>query len=210
MAAVTGALVLTGLLATPALGDSCVEGVEWEGALYEAHGTPHGAPVRGARLGIGAEPCTVGGRCAPPAEEVAVFELAGVDPAVAVGAREGVYLGPGTFPALPDHPLHEAIFGSPAQPSYRQGCGGPLRFSGEVTSASFNLRVDIADPVPEQLESLVDEGQAWVELDADSRVEGFDRDGVATIDVGDEVEVSGRICEGELSGPLADLIEPVT
>jgi hypothetical protein len=208
MAAVMGALVLTGILATPALGDSCGEAVEWEGAQYVAHGTPYGAPDRGARLGEGEDHCALGGRCAPPPETMAVFELEGIDPAVAVGAREGVYLGPGTFPALPDHPLHEAIFGSPAKPSYREGCGEPFRFSGEVTLASFNLRVDVTEPVPEQLERLVDEGQTWVELDAETRVEGFDRNGVATIDVGDEVVVTGRLCEGELSGPLADLIEP--
>jgi hypothetical protein len=207
--AVTGALVLTGLLATPALGDDCIEAVEWEGVQYVAHRAPHGAPDRGARLGEGEIPnCPVSGRCAPPAEKVAVFALDGIEPAVAVAARDAIYLRPGTFPALPDHPLHEAIFGSPARPSYREPCGEPFRFSGEVTIATSTLRVGVAEPVPGQLELFTDEPEIWVDLDVETRVEGFDRNGVATIDVGDEVEITGRICEGEAWGLLADRIQP--
>jgi hypothetical protein len=77
-----------------------------------------------------------------------------------------------------------------------------------VTIASLSLRVDVAEPVPGQLEPFADEAEIWVDLDAETRVEGFDRNGVATIDVGDEVEITGRLCEGELWGLLADRIEP--
>jgi hypothetical protein len=205
---VTAALVLTGVLATAALGDSCEEAVEWSGTRYVSVGTKSPQPGRGALLGEGAIPdCGVGGRCAPPGETVAVFRVAGVDPAVAVAARDSVFLAPGTFPALPDHPLHGAVFGSPARPSYRELCGAPFRFSGEVTQASFTLRVDPAEPAPEQLEQ--DDGQVWVEFDADTVVAGFDRDGIATIDVGTPVDVTARVCAGELAGPLADRVEPL-
>ncbi len=47
-----------------------------------------------------------------------------------------------------------------------------------------------------------------MEVDADTVVEGFDRDGVATIEAGTPVEITARLCGGELSGPLADLIRP--
>ena len=75
-----------------------------------------------------------------------------------------------------------------------------------MTQASFTLRVDPAQPVPEQL--APDDGQVWVGLDADTVVAGFDRDGLATIDAGTPVALTARVCEGELAGPLADRIEP--
>jgi Family of unknown function (DUF6281) len=204
---VTAALVLTGILATIALGDSCEEAVEWNGERYVSVTTTHGGPGRGARLGEGEIPdCSAGGRCAPPGEAVTIFRVAGIDPGVAVAAPDGVFLAPGTFPALPDHPLHEAVFGSPASPSYREPCGTPFRFSGEVTQASVTLRVDPSEPAPEQLSQ--DDGQVWVEFDADTVVAGFDRDGIATIDVGTPVDITARLCEGELAGPLADRVEP--
>jgi len=204
---VTGALFLTGVLATAALGDSCEEALEWSGTRYVAV-TPAGTiPARGARLGEGELPdCTAGGRCAPPGETVAVFRLAGIDPAIAVTTRDDLYLAPGTFPALPDHPLHDALFGSPASPSYREHCREPFRFSGEATQAGFILRVDPDEPAPDELAS--DDGQVWVELDARSVVEGFDRNGIVTVDAGARVDVTARLCEGELAGPLVDRLEP--
>jgi hypothetical protein len=60
--------------------------------------------------------------------------------------------------------------------------------------------------VPEQVPT--DEEQVWVELDVETRIEGFDRNGVAAIAEGEEVTVTGRMCEGELSGPLADVVRP--
>jgi hypothetical protein len=185
--------------------------VRWNDVLYVGV-TSDEALERGPRLGEGEIPdCTAGGRCAPPEARTAVFAVAGVDPEIALAAREGeasaeIFLAPGTFPALPDHPLHEAIFGSPTRPNYRQQCGEPLRFAGEVTQAWFNLRVRVADVVPEQVPT--DEEQVWVELDVETRIEGFDRNGVAAIAEGEEVTVTGRMCEGELSGPLADVVRP--
>ncbi|MGH3039148.1 MAG: hypothetical protein ACRDLZ_07055, partial [Gaiellaceae bacterium] len=70
------------------------------------------------------------------------------------------------------------------------------------------LRIRVADPVPEQLEE--DDGQVWLELDAKSRIDGFDRTGVATIAEGEEVVVTARLCEvaGESTGRLVDVLRP--
>jgi hypothetical protein len=213
--AVTGTLALTGLLASVALGDSCAIAVRWRDVLYEGHVARHATPERGASLGEGEIPhCGAGGRCAPPEEEVGVFSLTGVpvDVAIAAPGLEGeplVFLAPGTFPALPDHPLHEAFFGSPRKPNYRQRCGEPFGFTGEVSQAMFNPRIRVAEPVPEQLEED-DDGQVWLELDANSRVEGFDRNGVATIAEGEEIAVTARLCEGsgEVPGPVVAVLRP--
>ena len=213
---VTGTLALTGVLVSVALGTSCAITVRWNEVLYEGYGARHATPERGASIGEGEIPhCGTGGRCAPPEEEVAVFALTDVpvDVAIAAPGLEAetetlIFLAPGTFPALPDHPLHEAIFGSPARPHYRRGCGEPFRFTGEVTQANFSLRVRIADPVPEQVETH--DEPLTLELDAQTHVEGFDRNGVVRIMEGEKIVVSARVCEGygEVPGPVADLIQP--
>ena len=212
--AVTGTLALTGVLASVALGDSCAVAVRWKDVVYEGHVARYATPGRSASLGDGEIPhCGTGGRCAPPEEEVGVLSLTGVpvDVAIAAPGLEAeplVFLAPGTFPALPDHPLHDAIFGSPARPIYRQGCGERFRLVGEVTQATFNLRIRAPEEVPGELETFED--QVWLELDTQTRVEGFDRNGVATIVEGEKIAVSARMCEGhgELPGPLVDVIRP--
>jgi hypothetical protein len=213
LAVVVGTLGATGILATAALGTSCADAIEWDGGLYISPGTVRGVPDRGASLGNGEIPdCTEeGGRCAPPGKAVEVFGLEGVDPSVAVATRKGVYLAPGTFPALPDHPLHELVFGSPSTPNYRKGCGEPFAFTGEVIDqAGFSLIVDPAGTPPDQVGEWLDaDGYIWVEVDAYSLVEGFDRNGVATIENGTPVEVTARMCEpDEIGGPLAYRIRP--
>jgi hypothetical protein len=214
--AVTGTLALTGVLASVALGDSCAVAVRWKDVVYEGHVARYATPGRTASfLGEGEIPdCGTGGRCAPPEEEVEVFSLTGVpvDVAIAAPGLEAeplVFLAPGTFPALPDHPLHDAMYGSPAKPNYRQRCGEAFGFGGEVTQANGTLRMRVADPVPEQLEED-DDGQVWLELDATSRVEGFDRNGIATIAEGEQVTVTARLCEarGEPAGLLVDVLRP--
>jgi hypothetical protein len=213
--AVTGALTLTGVLASVALGDSCAVAVRWNDVVYEGRPARYTTPERGASLGEGEIPhCGTGGRCTPPEEEVGVFSLTGVPVDVAIAApgleaEPRVFLAPGTFPTLPDHPLHEAIFGSPAKPNYRRRCAEQFGFRGEVTQASGTLRIRSADPVPEQLVED-DDGQVWLELDVESQIEGFDRNGIATIVEGERIAVSARMCEvhGEPAFPVADVIRP--
>ncbi len=46
--------------------------------------------------------------------------------------------------------------------------------------------------------------------DSRTRIDGFDRNGIATLEPGDAIVARVRVCEGhgELAGPVADLIEP--
>ena len=211
---VTGTLALTGVLASVALGDSCPIAVRWNDVVYEGHAARYTTPERGARIGEGEIPhCGTGGRCAPPEAKTAVFALEGVAPEIAIAApavdaETHFFLALGTFPALPDHPLHEAIYGSPTEPNYRQRCGRPFAFAGNVTGTISGLRITVDEPVPEQL--VMDDEQVWLELDAKSRVEGFDRNGVATLAEDDEVVVTARLCKvaGEPAALLVDLLRP--
>lgn len=149
-----------------------------------------------------------GGRCAPDEPKVAVFALAGVSPEIAIAApgvdpQTELFLAPGTFPALPDHPFHAALFERPTIPNTVKAATGPFTFRGEVTDATFDLGVRVAES-ERALES-----EPSVQLDAQTRVVGFDRDGIPTILLpGAEIVVTGRMCVGELPGPLADVIEP--
>jgi hypothetical protein len=209
---VTGTLAFTGVLASVALGDSCPEAVRWNDVIYVGQGGRYPVPERTRRLGEEEVEDCIGGRCAPPEAKTALFALEGVAPEIAIAApavdaETQFFLAPGTFPALPDHPLHEAIYGSPTKPNYRQQCGESFRFAGEITQVDF-LRIRVDEPVPEQLEK--DDDQVWLELDVESRVDGFDRNGVATISEGEEVVVTARLCKvaGEPAAVLVDLLRP--
>ena len=202
-------LVMSGTLATVALGDSCPVTIRWKDTVYTDLTARFAAPERGAPLdGATIPDCTAGGRCAPPEEEVVAFELAGVPTEVAVLVPEyfdGLFIAAGTFPELPGHPLHEAVFGRPSRPDYRQGCGAAFRLEGTVNLAS-PLRIDVSGS---EVELDEDEG-TWLVVDSRTRVDGFDRNGIATLEPGDEIVVRAQACEGhgELPGPVADVIEP--
>ena len=47
-------------------------------------------------------------------------------------------------------------------------------------------------------------------VDSGTHIEGFDREGIATLEPGDELVVRAQVCvgNGELPGPLAVSIEP--
>jgi hypothetical protein len=209
LAAIVLMLVASGILASVALGESCAVTIRWNDVVYASDEARFVALEPGDALGEAEIPhCGTGGRCAPPEETVAAFEIADVPPEAAVLAPDyfGLFVAGGTFPQLRDHPLHEALYGSPSRPSYRTGCGKVFRLEATVEQAS-PLRLDVQSsdvPVDES-----DEG-AWLEVDSGTRIEGFDRDGIATLEVGDEIVVRAQRCvgHGELAGPLAELIEP--
>lgn len=75
---------------------------------------------------------------------MSAFEIADVPPDAAVLAPDyhGLFLANGTFPELRDHPLHEALYGSPDRPSYRTACGTVFRLEATVDQVS-PLRVDV-------------------------------------------------------------------
>jgi hypothetical protein len=82
--------------------------------------------------------------------------------------------------------------------------GGPLRFEGTITQVD-PLRIDVERT---EVDVEEDDGEARLEVDSGTRIDGFDRDGIATLAAGDEIVVTARLCGGELVGPLADSIEP--
>jgi hypothetical protein len=98
------------------------------------------------------------------------------------------------------------VFGRPSRPDYRQGCGEAFRLEGTVNLAS-PLRIDVT---ASEIELDEDQQGAWLALDARSNVDGFDRDGIPTLEPGDEIVARARVCEGhgEVPGPVVDLIEP--
>jgi hypothetical protein len=202
-------LLASGMLATVALGESCAVTVRWNGTIYEDVPPRFALPERGAPLdGATIPDCTVGGRCAPPEESVTAYALVGVPTEVAVavpGHYDGLFVAAGTFPELADHPLHEAVFGRRNRPDYRQDCGEAFRLEGTVNLAA-PLRIDVTES---EVELSEDQGAKLV-VDAGTRIDGFDRNGIATLAPGDEIVVRAQLCEGhgELPGPVARMIEP--
>ena len=210
---IVATLTMTGVLASVALGDSCAYIVRWNDVLYAGQATRFALPEPGRKLGEGALPWCgrEGGACAPPEETVAVFVLGGVPPSVAIvddGSSGTVLLAPGTFPQLSDHPLHEAVYGLPDRPDRRSGgCGRPFALTGAIsrTDSLLWVRIERADCPGEILAGE----ETQIELDARTRVAGFDRQGLATLEEGDAVSIVARVCRmPEADWPLADLIEP--
>jgi len=205
---IVAALVASGILATVARSESCAVTIRLNDVVYASE--EFGVALEpGDALGEAEIPhCGTGGRCAPPEDTVSAFEIAEVPPEAAVLAPDyyGLFLANGTFPQLRDHPLHDALYGSPDRPSYRTGCGTVFRLEATVDQVS-PLRVDVESS--EVAMDKSDEG-AWLEVDAGTRIEGFDQDGIATLEAGDEIVVRAQDCvgHGELTGPLAVSIEP--
>ena len=174
--AIVAALVASGILATVARSESCAVTISLNDVVYASEEFRLALEL-GDALGEAEIPhCGTGGRCAPPEDTVPAFEIAGVPPEAAVLAPDyyGLFVANGTFPQLRDHPLHEALYGSPDLPSYGTGCGTVFRLEATVEQVS-PLRVDVKSADVDVDES--GEG-AWLEVDAGTRIEGFDRDGI--------------------------------
>jgi hypothetical protein len=210
------ALALT--IIGPAASSSCDDVVQWKGVVYSAARTPEHPVPFAEELGKGESPCLEdqGPAChRHQVPQVSVFHLRGVDSSVAVGVREGktpvYYLGPGYFPALSDHPLHDAIFkGRADRPDERAGweCGPPIELSGTVDRTprcGTVLAVRFAgDRVRRQY------GYTGVFVDAGTEIDGFRRNGIPYIESGDKLRASVWECtaSGERYKVVADRIRP--
>jgi hypothetical protein len=131
-------------------------------------------------------------------ESVDVFRLPGVHPEIAVVALMPgpvAYIGPGYMTQLPDHPLHDEMYGSARRPNERSGwnCGEPIGLTGTVVSVpaygsgGLEVRVD-GNPLRRQ------DGRTGLFTDALTRVTGFDRNGIPYIRKGDRLRASVREC----------------
>ena len=208
LGAIVAALVAGGILVTVARGDSCPITLRWNDDLYTSVEARFAVLEAGGAVGDARMPdCTAGGRCAPAEETVAAFEIPGVPRGAALLAPDyyGLFVAAGTFPQLPDHPLHEAVYGLPSRPSFRRGCGAVFDVEGTVNLVD-PLRIDVERSELELSEE--DEG-VWLEVDSGTRTHGFDRTGIATLEPGDDILVRARLCGlADLAGPVAVSIEP--
>jgi hypothetical protein len=207
LGAIIAALAASGILASVATGDSCAITISWNGATYTSAEARFAVLEPADALGEARIPdCTADGRCAPPEDTVAAFEIAEVPSEAAVLAPDyyGLFVAARTFPEPPEHPLHEAVYGLATRPSFRADCGAAFVFEGTVTQVD-PIRIDVERT---EVDVEEDDEHARLEIDSGTRIDGFDREGIATLAPGDELVVTARLCQGELAGPLADSIEP--
>jgi hypothetical protein len=203
---------------SPAATESCADVIEWKGRVYSGARTTELRVSFGEELGKGVNPCSDegGAGCSRhKGPQVQVFRLRGVDTSVAVGVLEGetpvYYLGPGYFPELSDHPLHNAIFeGRSDRPDERGGwdCRSPIDLVGTVdrTPGWGTVFADrfVGDRVRRQY------GYTAVFVDARTEIEGFRRNGLPYIEAGDKLRASVRECtaSGQRYKIVADRIVP--
>ena len=187
---------------------SCTAGVNFHGAFYQYAETRNGI-AQGAALDGGIMPgCddTVvlgpeGQRLDQPEPDVPIElqRIRGVSPKLAVvrPGQPGVFLAPGTFPELPRHPLHGALYGSRAAPDAMRDrdCGPPHRVTGFLpytpgAGSAMTLRTAAGTDVP-------------VVVEARTRLRGARRvAGQPTVGGGDALAVIGRRCADAYDRPL--------
>ena len=187
---------------------SCTAGVSFKDVFYE-HAETRNTVARGSGLPGGVVPgCddTVvlgpqGQRLDPPEPDtpVELQRIRGVPARLAVvrPGQPGVFLAPGTFPELPGHPLHKALYGSRDAPAATKDrvCGPPHRVTGYLpftpaAGSAMTLRTAEGLDVP-------------VVVDARTRFRGAQR--VArqpVVSGGDALAVVGRRCADAFERPL--------
>jgi hypothetical protein len=218
VASIVALVAATGLLVGVSSDASCADMIEWKGVRYEA------ANLEGAihfltRVGKANVPSCIdedGAGCSVSrgaTDERSVYRLPGVEPAVAVGARgpfgRTMYLAPGYFLQLPDHPLHIRVYGSSRRPNEqaRWQCGAAIDLVGRVVNQTpglgrtFNVRFE-GDRVERQY------GWTALFVDAYTTIRGFDRGGLPYIEEGDRLRATVRECtSGERYKVVAEMID---
>jgi hypothetical protein len=173
--------------------------VRWNQTLYFglAMKVPHGSV-----LGRGVVPaCTADDED----QRVIIRRVANVPPALAV-ARDGVlgknsvYLAPGFFPVLADHPLHGLLV------RRARGLGRPRRCSGRFRLTGTVHRTPINNGVPLR----VGRRELSVQVVTGTEIIGFRRAGYPYLQRRDLVDVRGRRCdlEGFERVYVADVVTP--
>ena len=184
------ALLLVALLGSlvvgPARSDSCAVVVEWRGDTYESVGADAAYGVsRGRRIGTGVvPPCgeATRGCAAPDPARLTLFQIEGVDPAIAVVADDvRVYAAHGYIAADPRHPLHDVLYGPIQRKRERRGwtCGSPVEYPGTV---AYGLGL------------VLDEDRGPASLESRTRYVDLDRHGVAYLAEGERVAVRTLTC----------------
>jgi hypothetical protein len=161
----------------------------------------------GRRLGRAfAEPCS-DAILAPSAPDApsggAVAAIIGIPPAVAVGVPgqpHTAYLGFGYFPELANHPL----YGGRVR-DFTRGCRVTGRFAlvGRVKRHGSALLVQV-DRSSGTLVVRPHVTLVQLLVDAHTRVEGFERNGLPYVTIGDRLRASGITCQ--FQGPQSPAI----
>ena len=172
---------------------SCALAIRFDGVDYLGTTVKQTLPF-GGPLGQGTlPPCQDSNGPPEVGGAVDVVSIAGVPPAVAVGAAgdaHTAYLAEGYFPELPSHPLHEG-----AARDFTSGCRVTGTFSLEATVrqhvsallVEVNQRTGSLEAAPGSTIQLL--------VDAGTRIDGFERKGLPYVTAGDRLRSSGVTCE---------------
>jgi Family of unknown function (DUF6281) len=175
-------------------GSSCALAVRFDGVDYL--GSTMKQPLHlGRALGQATlPPCQDSNSPGPPPTESAVdvVAIAGVPPSVAIGAAgdpHTAYLAVGYFPELPSYPLHEG-----GAFDYTSGCRvtGTFSLTGTVRQHGSALLVEV-DGRSGSLEAAPG-STIQLLVDARTRIDGFDRNGLPYVAAGDRLRSSGVTC----------------
>jgi hypothetical protein len=115
------AMLGAGAVRAPDAGAVCAEAVRWGGTTYLGLGPTKRPLALGGYLAGGVLPGCRDHFPSPPVHDtpVRLRSIAGVGPRVALvraDRPDRIFLAPGLLPALPDFPLHDAIYGSRSRP----------------------------------------------------------------------------------------------
>jgi hypothetical protein len=143
--------------------------------------------------------------CTAEDQEVTVRRVANVPPALAIArddvpASASIYLAPGFFPVLPDHPLHRALVRQAHGLPRPRRCEERFRLTGTVLQTPLTDGVRVGRRGRRTSVSVV----------ATTKIVGFRRAGYAYLQRRDLVEVRGRRCDlvDSARAYVADVIAP--
>jgi hypothetical protein len=184
----------------------CAARVTWNGTVYYGE-TFASLPPATLRLGTGGRPTCGGinGGEAGASSTVEVRRLIDVDPRIAVavkGEPEHAYLARGYFVQLPSHPLHRSL-------RLRQ------RSLSELRGCAAMRRVELAGTVRTRTGAGIGvtrgRGEAFLFVDAFTRVRGLERYGLPYVAPGQRVAVEATAClwpGGRLRKLVPRLVRP--